>query len=81
MYVIRDPRTKEYLIRQNCAHTKLGFMLEYVFGHWSEAMKIEIKEVAEAVRVAMWPIGTNFPNPYEVEEFKKELPALEAKAS
>jgi hypothetical protein len=81
MYAIFDPRTKEYLIAQYCAHTRRGFMLEYVFGHWSDAMKIEIKEVAEAVIIAMWPIGTNQPNPYELQQISNTLPAMEAKAS
>lgn len=69
MYAIFDPRTKEYLVRQNCAHTRRGFMLEYIFGHWSDAMQIETKETADAVVIAMWPLNTNFPNPYEVTPF------------
>lgn len=73
-YCICDTRDNTYLMRQNCAHTRLGFMLEYVMGDWREAMRIESETVAKAVAVAMWPIGTMKPTPYAVEEVESVQP-------
>ena len=67
-YVIRDTRNLNYLMRQNCAHTRQGFSLEFIFGRWQDAMRIESKQIAEAVALAMWPIGAIPPSPYEVAE-------------
>jgi len=74
MFCICDTRTNEYLMRQNCAHTRQGFMLEYVMGSWRDAMRIESSTVAHSVAVAMWPIGANMPTPYAVEEVESVPP-------
>jgi hypothetical protein len=70
-YVIVDTRNRNYLVRQNCAHTRCGFQLEYIMGRWLNALRIESKRVAEGVAIAMWPIGAMQANPYEVEEVSK----------
>lgn len=68
MYCICDTRDNKYLMRENCAHTRRGFMLEFIFSDWRNAMRIESKTVADSVAVAMWPIGAMRSTPYAVEE-------------
>ena len=68
MFYICDTRDNRYLKNQNCAHTRHGFMLEFIFGDWREALPIESITVAHSVAVAMWPIGAMQATPYAVEE-------------
>jgi hypothetical protein len=65
-FCVCDTRTNKYLIRQNCAHTRLGFSLEYIMGDWRQALRMTSTE-AHAIAVAMWPINSNIPTPYAVE--------------
>jgi hypothetical protein len=73
-FCICDTRDNTYLMRQNCAHTRLGFMLEFIMGDWRDALRIESETVAKAVAVAMWPIGAMQPTPYAVEEVESVQP-------
>lgn len=67
-YVIRDTRNGNYLTNENCAHTRRGFSIEFVFGRWIDAMRITSRTEAHAAAVTMWPIGAMQATPYEVEE-------------
>jgi hypothetical protein len=69
-YCVCDTRNNNYLVRQNCGHTRHGFSLEYIFGSWKQAMRLTSVE-ANAVAVAMWPLGTTMPTPYAVEEIQE----------
>lgn len=72
-FVICNAIKGQYLTEINYANTKRGFMAEFVMGDWRKAFQFDTKAKAEAVARVMWPIGSNQPSPYSIEEFDADL--------